>query len=397
MYKNDFSIFQQEKMIYLDTAASGQKPKVVLDEMIDFYQTKYANVHRGTCHLASLATIEYENARKKVAEFINSPAEQVIFTKGATESINLIANGYIGLLSSDDEILVSISEHHANFVPWQQLAKKTGARFVTFDILNNGEINLSDFEQKLSSKTKIVAITHMSNVLGVINPVESLIQKAHEYGAKVVLDAAQSIAHLGVNVQNLDCDFMVFSGHKLYGPTGIGVLYGTKEALNLLSPYQYGGDMVQSVSIDETVFKEIPYKFEAGTPPFVEAVGLAKAIEYVSDISMKKIEEHEKTLTAYLIKKLNEMDGVEIIAPNENKRGIVSFVVKDIHPTDIAFILSEQNICIRVGHHCAMPLHKRLGIDVSLRVSLGVYNDENDVDLFIIALQKSISFFKGKY
>jgi cysteine desulfurase/selenocysteine lyase len=365
--------------------------------MVDFCQTKYANVHRGTCHLASLATIEYENARKKVAEFINSPAEQVIFTKGATESINLIANGYIGLLSSDDEILVSISEHHANFVPWQQLAKKTGARFVTFDILNNGEINLSDFEQKLSSKTKIVAITHMSNVLGVINPVESLIQKAHEYGAKVVLDAAQSIAHLGVNVQNLDCDFMVFSGHKLYGPTGIGVLYGTKEALNLLSPYQYGGDMVQSVSIDETVFKKIPYKFEAGTPPFVEAVGLAKAIEYVSDISMKKIEEHEKTLTAYLIKKLNDMDGVEIIAPNENKRGIVSFVVKDIHPTDIAFILSEQNICIRVGHHCAMPLHKRLGIDVSLRVSLGVYNDENDVDLFINALQKSISFFKGKY
>ena len=394
MFKNQFPIFQNEKINYLDTAASAQKPQLVIDEIADFYQNQYANVHRGSCHLASMATSAYEEARKTVAQFINASEKQVVFTKSATESLNLIANGYLDLLNKDDEILVSIEEHHANFVPWQQIALKTGAKFITFNILDNGEIDMDDFEKKLSHKTKLVAISQLSNVLGIVNPVQEICQKAHLVGARVVVDAAQSIAHMGVDVKDLDCDFLVFSGHKLYGPTGIGVLYGKEEALNILSPYQYGGDMVQSVFVEKTVFKESPHKFEAGTPPFVEAIGLKKAIEFMNDISMVMVEKHEKELTNYLIEELEKINEVEILAPNPNKTGIVSFVVQEIHPTDISFILSQQNICIRVGHHCAMPLHQRLGKDISLRVSLGIYNEKEDIDDFITALKKSILFFK---
>ncbi len=394
MFKNQFPIFQNEKINYLDTAASAQKPQLVIDEMVDFYQNKYANVHRGSCHLASMATSAYEEARKTVAQFINASEKQIVFTKGATESLNLIANGYADLLTKDDEILVSIEEHHANFVPWQQIALKTGAKFTTFDILDNGEIDMDDFEKKLSHKTKLVAISQLSNVLGIVNPIQEICQKAHKVGARVVVDAAQSIAHMGVDVKKLDCDFLVFSGHKLYGPTGIGVLYGKEDALNILSPYQYGGDMVQSVFVEKTVFKDAPHKFEAGTPPFVEAIGLKKAIEFMNDISVGEIEKHERNLTTYLLGELEKISEVEILATNPNKTGIVSFTLKEIHPTDIAFILSQQNICVRVGHQCAMPLHQRLGKEISLRVSFGIYNDQEDVDDFIMALKKSILFFK---
>ena len=394
MFKNQFPIFQNEKINYLDTAASAQKPQLVIDEMVDFYQNKYANVHRGSCHLASMATSDYEEARKIVAQFINASEKQIVFTKGATESLNLIANGYADLLAKGDEILVSIEEHHANFVPWQQIALKTGAKFITFDILDNGEINMDDFEQKLSSRTKLVAISQLSNVLGIVNPIQEICQKAHEVGARVVVDAAQSIAHISVDVKKLDCDFLVFSGHKLYGPTGIGVLYGKEDALNNLSPYQYGGDMVQSVFVEKTVVKESPHKFEAGTPPFVEAIGLKKAIEFMNGISMDEVEKHERKLTTYFLNELEKIKEVEILSPNPNKAGIVSFTLKEIHPTDIAFILSQQNICVRVGHQCAMPLHQRLGKEISLRVSFGIYNEKEDIDDFIMALKKSILFFK---
>lgn len=393
MYKSKFPIFQKENYVYLDTAASAQKPYGVLNEMFDFYQTSYANVHRGSCHLASQATQLFENARKAVADFIHASENQIIFTKGATEGFNLIADGFCDLLRPGDEILVSIAEHHANFVPWQQLAKKTKAKFITFDILENGELDLDDFEKKLSLKTKIVAVTHLSNVLGIINPVKEICQKAKQYGAKTVIDAAQSISHTSVDVQEIDCDFLVFSGHKLYGPTGIGVVYGKKDALELLSPYQYGGDMVQKVTIDETIFKDVPHKFEAGTPPFVEAIGLKSAIEFINNISMKVLQAHEKELTDYLLEALSQIEGVDILAPNQNKTGIVAFSVHNIHPSDIAFLLSQQNVCIRVGHHCAMPLHHRLNKEISLRVSLGIYNNKEDIDFFIKALKKSISFF----
>lgn len=394
MFKDLFPIFKNSDIVFLDSAASTQKPAVVLEELIQFYQTQYANVHRGSCQLSNTATIKYENARKTIATFINAPEKQVIFTKGATESINLIAHGYTSLLSKNDEILVSIAEHHANFVSWQQVAKKTGAKFITFDIQENGEIDMEDFKSKLSNQTKIVAISYLSNVLGIENPIKEITKLAHENGARVVVDGAQAIAHKKIDVEYLDVDYFVFSGHKVYAPTGIGILYGKKEALEILPPYQYGGDMVQTVTIDQTSFKKIPYKFEAGTPPFAEAIALAKAIEFLTHISMNKVEEHEKKLTTYLVSELSKINGVEILAPNSKKEGIVSFFVKNIHSSDISFMLAEQNICVRVGHHCAMPLHTRLGTDVSLRVSLALYNDETDIDKFIIALKKSISLFK---
>ena len=327
MFKSDFPIFQEQKFVFLDSAASTQKPKVVLDSLLSFYQTQYANVHRGSCHLASQATFLYEDARKKVARFIHSPVEQIVFTKGATESINLVANGYRQILTQDDEVLVSIAEHHANFVSWQQVAHMTGAKFVTFDILDNGEINLDDFKSKLSSKTKIVAFSHLSNVLGLVNPVKKIVSMAHAVGARVLLDGAQSIAHLPIDVDQLDIDYFVFSGHKLYAPTGIGVLYGKRDALDMLPPYQFGGDMVEKVYTDETIFKSIPYKFEAGTPPFAEAIALGVAIDYLSTISMREIEKEEQKLTQYLISGLSEIEEVEFVATHAEKQGIVSFVV----------------------------------------------------------------------
>lgn len=395
MYKDKFPLFKKNDFVFLDSAASTQKPQKVLDSLVSFYQNQYANVHRGSCHLASQATFLYEEARQKIARFIHAPGEQVIFTKGATESINLVASGYRTLLKQDDEILVSIAEHHANFVSWQQVAKETGAKFITFDILENGEINLKDFEEKLSPRTKIVAFTHLSNVLGVVNPIKKMVDMAHKIGAKVLLDGAQSVAHLPVDMIDLDIDYFVFSGHKLYAPTGIGVLYGKREALEILPPYQFGGDMVEKVSVQETTFKSIPYKFEAGTPPFAEAIALGTAIDFLSDITMQKIEQDEKELTQYLLKGLLDIDDVEIVAPNQNKQGIISFVIKGVHPSDIAFTLSEQKICIRLGHHCAIPIHNRLGYETTLRVSLGLYNDKNDIDIFLNALKKSISLFKG--
>ena len=261
--------------------------------------------------------------------------------------------------------------------------------------MENGEINLKDFEEKLSPRTKIVAFTHLSNVLGVVNPVKKMVDMAHKVGAKVLLDGAQSVAHLPVDMIDLDIDYFVFSGHKLYAPTGIGVLYGKREALEILPPYQFGGDMVEKVSVQETTFKSIPYKFEAGTPPFAEAIALGTAIDFLSDITMQKIEQDEKELTQYLLKGLLDIDDVEIVSPNQNKQGIISFVIKGVHPSDIAFTLSEQKICIRLGHHCAIPIHNRLGYETTLRVSLGLYNDKNDIDIFLNALKKSISLFKG--
>lgn len=394
MFKEKFPIFKKTNMVFLDSAASTQKPQIVLDALIDFYQTAYANVHRGSCHLSALATTRYEDARKTIALFLNIPEEQVIFTKGATESINLVAHGYEKILQKDDEILVAIAEHHANFVSWQQVAKNTGAKFVTFDVKENGELDLDDFLLKLNKKTKLVAISYVSNVLGIENPVQFIIEKAHSVGARVMVDGAQAIAHKKIDLTKLDADYFAFSGHKVYAPTGIGVLSGKKEALQALPPYQFGGDMVETVSISETVFKDIPHKFEAGTPPFAEAIALARAIDFLNSISMEQISSYEKELTTYLLGELLKIEDVEIFAPHMDKEGIVAFNVKGIHPTDIAFILAEQSVCVRVGHHCAMPLHKYFGKDITLRVSLAIYNDKADVDAFIVALKKSIHLLK---
>ena len=392
MYKNDFPIFSETKTTYLDSAASAQKPNAVLRMMDHFYKTSYSNVHRGNCEIAVHATKLYEDARKMVADFLHTTSKNIIFTKGTTEAINLVATGRSQSLRSGDEVLVSISEHHANFVTWQQACVRTGATFKVFNVLPDGRLDMEDFKSKLTPKTKIVAITQQSNVLGVINPVKEITQLAHAQGAEVLVDGAQSIAHIPVDVVDLDCDFFVFSGHKLYGPTGIGVLYGKTKALDSLPPYQFGGDMVKEVTIEKTTFADVPARLEAGTTPFVEAAGLAAAIEYVSKIGMGKIAKHEQKLTDLLMEELRQIDGIEFLGGQFNT-GLVSFNVKGVHPTDISFILSKERVCVRVGHHCAMPVHSYFGVPSSLRVSFGLYNDAADVHAFVDGFKKALSFF----
>lgn len=395
MFKKDFPIFKNKDIVYLDSASSAQKPTVMIEALRDFYENAYSNVHRGTCSLAACATERYEQARKSVADLINMRAGNVVFTKGATESLNLIAAGLKERLKPDDEILVSVAEHHANFVPWQQIALKTGAVFKVFDVRDDGSYDTDDFERKLTPKTKIVAISHMSNVLGVVNPVARLADAAHAVKAIVVVDCAQSVAHIPVDARALKADFLVFSGHKLYGPTGIGVMVGTDEMLDALPPYQFGGDMVRSVHIQKTEFAAPPAKFEAGTPPFAEAAALSESIAYVRQIGFKQIVTREHALMNRLLNRLVDLPQVRLLAPNPDKESLVSMTFGDVHPTDIAALIARQGICVRVGHHCAMPIHERFHTPVSLRVSLGLYNNADDIDRFCDALEKALRFFKG--
>ena len=383
-YKKDFPIFDNSDLVYLDSAASAQKPRVVLRAMNDFYESSYSNIHRGTCSLAVHATELYENARQKVADFIHTRSKNIIFTKGATDAINMVAAGIGQSLKSGDEILVSIAEHHANFVPWQQICLKTGATFKVFNVLQDGQIDLQDFKSKLSLNTKMVAVAQLSNVLGVVNPVHEMAQMAHNVGAQILVDGAQSIAHMPVNVEELGVDFFVFSSHKLYGPTGIGVLYGKRTALENLPPYQFGGDMVKEVTVQKTTFAELPARLEAGTTPFVEAAGMGVAIDYILSIGIDKIAAYEQMLTDALMSELKNISTVELLG-TAKKSGIISFNIKGIHPNDLAFVLAKQNICVRVGHHCAMPIHECFGKTASVRVSFGIYNTLKDVELFLSA------------
>lgn len=392
-YKKDFPIFDNSDLVYLDSAASAQKPRVVLRAMNDFYESSYSNIHRGTCSLAVHATELYENARQKVADFIHTRSKNIIFTKGATDAINMVAAGIGQSLKPGDEILVSIAEHHANFVPWQQICLKTGATFKVFNVLQDGQIDLQDFKSKLSSNTKMVAVAQLSNVLGVVNPVHEMAQMAHNVGAQILVDGAQSIAHMPVNVEELGVDFFVFSSHKLYGPTGIGVLYGKRTALENLPPYQFGGDMVKEVTVQKTTFAELPARLEAGTTPFVEAAGMGVAIDYILSIGIDKIAAYEQMLTDALMSELKNISTVELLG-TAKKSGIISFNIKGIHPNDLAFVLAKQNICVRVGHHCAMPIHECFGKTASVRVSFGIYNTLKDVELFLSALKKALSFFE---
>ena len=363
MFKCDFPIFQNcPDLVFLDSAASAQKPQCVLNAMNDFYTHSYSNVHRGNCDLAGTATNLYESARRIVADFIGCASQ-------------------------------NIGEHHADFVPWQQLCLRTRAVLKIVEVTPEGGVDMVDFQSKLSGRTKLVAVTHQSNVLGVENPIKTIIAQAHQHGALVLIDGAQSVAHMPVNVLDLDCDYFVFSGHKLYGPTGVGVLYGKTSALERLHPTVFGGDMVREVTLQKTTFADLPARLEAGTPPFVQAYGLAEAIRYVSEIGMEKIASHEKKLTQKLIEQLKTIKGVHILGGGYRNLGLVSFVVDGIHPSDIAFALSKQHICVRVGHHCAMPIHTCLKTSVSLRVSFGLYNDESDIDIFVKALKKALSFF----
>jgi len=382
--------------VFLDTAASAQKPICVIEKMSNIYTHTYANVHRGSYYFSEELTYEYENARKTVQKFINAKSDhEIVFTRNATETINLTAATYgEKFLSAGDEVLISEAEHHANLVPWQILCEKKGATLKVFKISDEGDFVAGNFEKELSEKTKIVAITAMSNVLGTIFPIKKIVEKAHNAGAKVLVDACQFAVHHKIDVQDFDCDFLAFSGHKTYGPTGIGVLYGKLDLLEQMPPYQFGGDMVGKVTYQKTTFDEPPARFEAGTPAIVQAIGLAEALKYMQNLGLDDITAHERELTEYTTEKLTEIDGLKIVGTAQNKGGVFSFSIDGIHPQDLAFILDKEGVALRVGHHCAEPLVNRMGYTSLARASLGLYSSKEDIDIFINSLHKAKSFLR---
>lgn len=395
--KEDFPILRDINIAYLDSGATTQKPKCVLDSVYEYYKTSNANPHRGAYGLSIEATRLYDESREKVSEFINSERkEQIIFTRNATESLNLIAYSYgLNNLKKDDKIVLSIMEHHSNLVPWQYVSKKTGAKLEYMYINSNGELEDDEIEKKIVPGVKIVGITHVSNVLGTINPVKDIIKRAHSVGAIVVVDASQSIPHMKVDVKDLDADFLAFSGHKMLAPLGIGVLYGKKELLEKMPPFLFGGDMIEYVYEQETSFEELPNKFEAGTQNVGGAVGLANAIDYLNKIGIENVEKKEKDLLEYALEKLNSLKFLTVYGPKEIEKhaGVISFNINGIHPHDVASILDSQNVCIRSGNHCAQPLLRYMGLDSTLRASFYIYNDKEDVDRLVIALLKARDMF----
>ena len=392
--KKDFPIFNNSDLVYLDNAATTHKPQSVLNAVDRLYTEANANVHRALYSLGSESTERFENSRTKVADFINSnSAKEIIFTSGTTESINLLARSLGNILNSGDEILISEMEHHSNIVPWQLTAERTGTTLNYIPVTETGELDLSEPEHYFKPNTKIVSITHISNVLGTINPVKKLAEMAHEMGALFIVDGAQGVPHLQVNVQDLGCDFYAFSGHKMLGPTGIGALWGKIELLNEMDPFMGGGEMIETVTMESSTWNEIPYKFEAGTPNFAQAVGLGAAVDYLKIIGMSTIAEHEKTLTAYALNKINQIEGIRIHGSADERAGVISFNVDGIHPHDLAQFLNEDNIALRVGHHCAQPLLSTLGETATARLSFYIYNDESDVDKFYDSLTNIRKYF----
>ena len=381
-------------LVYLDNAATTQKPQSVLDEVDSLYREANANVHRALYALGSEATERFENSRKKVAKYIGANSEkEIVFTSGTTESINLLARSIGNTLKPGDEILISEMEHHSNIVPWQMTAQRTGATLKYLSIKETGELDISNPEKYFTSNTKIISLTHMSNVLGTINPIKKLSAKAHQVGAIMIVDGAQGASHLPVDVKELGCDFYAFSGHKMLGPTGIGVLWGKTEHLEEMDPFMGGGEMINTVTMESSTWNDIPYKFEAGTPNFAQAVGLGAAIDYLQNIGMDNIAAHEQMLIKYALGKLNQIDGLRIHGSAKDRGGVISFNMDGIHPHDLAQFLNEDNIAIRVGHHCAQPLLKTLGETATARMSFYIYNDESDVDKFCESLETIKNYF----
>ncbi len=395
--KKDFPILEKN-ITYLDSGATTQKPIQVMNAVDEYYKTMNANPHRGAYSLSIEATEIYENTRTKIAKFINAKSrEEIIFSKNATESLNLIAYSYgMENLKKDDEIVISIMEHHSNLVPWQKVSKVTSAKLNYMYINNEFEISDEEIESKITDKTKVVGITHVSNVLGTINNIEKIIKYAHKKGAVVIVDASQSIPHIKIDVQKLDADFLVFSGHKMLAPLGIGVLYGKKELLNQMNPFLMGGDMIEYVHEQETTFAPLPNKFEAGTQNVGGVVGLGAAIDYIENLGYDKIKEIEDEVVSYAIEKLKKLDYLDLyITPNkENHSGVISFNIKGIHPHDVASILDSEGVCVRSGNHCAQPLMRYLGIDSTCRASFYIYNTKEDVDKLIDSLNKAYNMFK---
>jgi cysteine desulfurase/selenocysteine lyase len=399
--RDDFPVLRQKvhgkPLIYLDNAATSQKPRIVIEALNDYYERYNANVHRGIHALAERATREYERAREKIAKFINAPASDcVIFTRGTTESINLVAYSWARTnLKKGDEILLTWMEHHSNTVPWYQVCEHTGAVIKRIELTNQGTLDLGQLDSVLSARTKLVAITQQSNVLGTINPIRQIADAAHKKGALILVDGAQSVPHMSVDVQALDADFFVFSGHKMCGPTASGILYGKRELLEAMPPFMGGGEMIKEVWFDRAVYNDLPYKFEAGTPNIAESIGLGVAVDYLQKIGMDKIRQHEKQITQYALDRLKELPEVTIYGPRdvEKRGGLVAFTLGDIHPHDIATFADQEGVAIRAGHHCAMPLHKKLGLAATARASFYLYNTIDEVDAFIEMLQKTKKFF----
>ena len=399
--RSDFPILSRQvhgkPLVYLDSTASSQKPQLVIETMSDYYQRFHANVHRGVYEISEEATAAMEKARVKVARFINARrSKQVIFTRNTTESINLVAYSWGSAnIAKDDLIVLTEMEHHSNLVPWQLLAERTGARLEFVPVTDDGLLRLDIYEQLLQQQPKLVAFTHMSNVLGTINPVQQMIASAHAAGAVVLVDAAQSVPHLPVDVEVLDVDFLCFSGHKMLGPTGVGVLYGKRDLLEAMPPFMGGGDMIRTVGLRKSTWNDLPWKFEAGTPAIAEAIGLGAAVDYLNALGMEQVHQHEQEITTYALERLREVPGLTVYGPDATQRGgVISFTLGDIHPHDLASILDQQvGVAIRAGHHCAQPLMERYNLSATARASFYVYTLREDVDKLVEGLQKAVQIF----
>ena len=399
-WRADFPILESKvygkPLVYLDNAATTQKPQMVIEAEREYYLHYNANVHRGIHNLSQRATCAYENVRSRLQRLINAKSSsEIIFVRGTTEAVNLVAQSYgRSRFQAGDEIIVSQMEHHSNIVPWQLLCQQTGAKLRVIPVDDRGELQMEVFKGLLNKHTRFVAVTHVSNALGTINPVREIIAQAHQYGVPVLLDGAQAVAHVPVDVQKLDCDFYAFSGHKLYGPTGVGVLYGKAALLDEMPPYQAGGDMIRSVSFEETSYNALPYKFEAGTPNIAGVIGLGAAVDYVNSIGFTAIATHENALLAYATPLLEDVPGLAIIGKAHTKTGIISFVVEGMHAHDIGTILDRQGVAIRTGHHCTMPLMERFGVPATARASFALYNTMQEVDALVAAIYKAKEVFK---
>ncbi len=395
--RQEFPILSREvygkPLTYLDNAASAQKPKVVIDSMNEVLENEYANVHRGLHYLSNTATAKYEEARAIAQRFLNAASQdEIIFTSGATDGINLVANGLAEDIKEGDEIVLSIMEHHSNIVPWHFLRERHGAVLKWVDIESDGSLSIERFEEVLSSRTKLVALTHMSNVLGTVTPVKDIIQLAHDRGVPVLLDGAQGAVHLDVDVQDLDVDFYACTGHKLYGPTGIGILYGKKQRLNALRPFRGGGEMIEEVSRDRVTYLDAPHRFEAGTPPIVEAIGLGAALTFMMSLDAEAVRAHEHALLSYAMECLRELNSIQTYGSAPGKGSIVAFNLEGAHPHDLSTIIDREGVAVRAGHHCAQPLMERLGVTATARASFALYNTMEDVDRLVAAIRKAGEF-----
>ena len=397
--REDFPILSRtvydKPLVYLDNAATTQKPLCVLDAMRDEYLNVNANVHRGVHYLSQQATDLHEAARETVRRFVNaSSVNEIVFTRGTTEGLNLVASSFCEeFMQEGDEVIVSVMEHHSNIVPWQLQAAKRGIAIRVIPMNECGDIDMDAYKAMLNERTKLVSVAHVSNVLGTINPVKEITRIAHEHGVPVLVDGAQSTPHFRVDVQDIDCEFFVFSGHKMYGPTGIGVLYGKESWLDRLPPYQGGGEMIERVTFEKTVFEKLPFKFEAGTPDYVATHGLAKAIDYIESIGLDNISAHEKELTDYCMQRLSEIDGMRIFGTSSHKDAVVSFLVRDIHHLDMGTLLDRLGIAVRTGHHCAQPLMDRLGIQGTVRASFALYNTKEEIDILANGIARVSQMF----